>query len=326
MGKKLVVGGTGFIGSHIVKELLGTDDVRLMVRDIGKAEKIFGKRVEYCRGDIMDTDSVRNAIHGCDTVYYSAGSVSFRKGQEKAVFSINVDGTRNICRAMLDSSADKLVFTSSAATVGKEEFGVSTEKTAFNLWDISSPYKKSKVYAETIVKDNIKQYGLPAVIVNPSIPVGAFDRRLSPSGHLIVNYFSGKFGFYISGGMNFVDVADVAKAHILAEKNGIIGERYIIGGENLTLDSFYRIIKDVSGADKKLIKLPYKAALFVGNVSERIFTSKEPPVSSYTVKLFNTKLYYDVSKAKKELGYKPSGIHDACLRAVNWFKKYGYIK
>lgn len=324
MGKALLIGGTGFIGSHIAKELLKQREIKLLVRDPAAAEELFGSKAEYCRGDIMDVGSVAKALKGCDTLYYSAGLVSFRRNACKEIYKINVEGTRNVCKAALESGIEKMIFTSSAATIGKEKNGFSTEETAFNLWKISSPYKKSKVHAENVVLEHHAK-GLPAVILNPSIPVGAEDKRISPSGSLIIGYFNRRVTGFIRGGMNFVDVEDIAKAHLLAEKYGKTGERYIIGSENLKLDEFYKILRKVSGERRRLVRVPYPVALAAGGIAQKISAEKEPPVSAYTVRLFYTKLFYDIGKAKKELGFEPEGIEEACRKSIEWYKKSGHI-
>ncbi|AEG60449.1 NAD-dependent epimerase/dehydratase family protein [Desulforamulus ruminis] len=329
MQRVFVTGGTGFIGYHIAKRLLQNGyNVRLLVHSSRrKLDILFHPKVEVVTGDILDVDGLRQAMRGCGIVYHAAGIVTFNPSLAVRNYAVNVQGTENICRLVLELGIEKLIYTSSAATIGKNPSGLSDETTAFNLWDISSHYKKSKVLAENKVMEFYKNFALPVVIVNPSVPIGTHDFRPSPSGSLVINHLKSKKPLiYAEGGMNFVDVEDVALGHLMAEKKGKVGERYILGNQNLSIYQFYNLLDTVS--DKKTIKVkcPYWAALLVGKLSQQRVrhSTREPKYASEGVKLMRKKMFYDVSKARKELGISFTPLENACRKALRWFAtEYG---
>lgn len=329
-GKTLVTGGTGFIGYHITKCLLEKGYlIRLLIHKSNRKFDFFQHpNLEIVKGDVLDTDSLKRAMEGCNTVYHAAGIVSFNPNLSDVVYKVNVDGTENVCKLALENGIEKLVYTSSAASIGKNPNGLSNENTKFNLWDISSDYKKSKVLAEDKVMEYYRKFKLPVVILNPALPIGTHDFRPSPPGNMILNYANSKRAvIYPDGGMSFIDVEDVAQAHYLAEKKGKNGERYILGNENLTIHEFYRVLDKVFHTKKIKIRVPYYFALMVGHMSQKAVekNTREPKIPEDGVKLIKQKMFYDVSKAKNELGIRLSPVESACKKAVEWFIQEKYI-
>lgn len=323
MKKTLVTGATGFIGYHLVTLLASKGyNLRLLVRDVPRAKKLFSDlSCEIVQGDIISKMDVDYAVQGCEIVYHCAGLPSFNPNNRRRIFETNIEGTRNICEASLNYGVEKLIYTSSAATIGKNYKGLSDENTPFNLWKISGPYKQSKVYAEKIVMAYFSR-GLPVVIVNPTLPIGSHDRRPAPAGNMILNYLRQKTIYYINGGLNFIDVKDVAMGHYLAEKKGVLGERYILGSVNLSIEGFYQLLDKVCGNAKRKIEIPYWVSLIVGGAFS-IFSKwrdGEPFPSFEGVRLANESMFYNVEKANRVLGLSCKPIENACIEAINYFR------
>ncbi len=326
MDKILLTGGTGFIGYNIALQLFSQGyHVRLFTR--GKKPFFESDYVEYAFGDVRNYNDILSAMHGCNIVIHSAGLFTFDSKKRKEIYDINVMGTHNICRAILECKINRFIYTSSAATIGKQKGRVSDENTEFNLWSISSHYKKSKVLAEDIVWSFFKKYNIPVIVLNPSLPLGYYDIRPTSTGMMVKNFLSSKQQVYINGGFNFVHVKDVAKAHLLAINRGRIGEKYIIGHENMELCDFYKILQQYNrGIMLKEIPyfFAYLGSFFVAFLS--YIRGKEPSVTPRGVQLSKKKMFYNSIKSQKELGLVYTPIEEAIKDSVEWFKKqcYGY--
>lgn len=324
----LVTGATGFLGSHVARKLVKRGErVRILLRRSSRTSNIEGIDVERFYGDILDIASVKEALKGCDTLYHVAGLVSSKKADHKKMEEINVKGTVNVLSAALEAGVKKAVYTSSVAAIGvNPSGGISDEETPFTLEPMGIQYLNTKYYAE---KEAIKFYerGLPLVIVNPSIVIGPGDIYLSSTA-LIVWYCKRKFPGYIDGGVNVVDVEDVAEGHILAAERGRAGERYILGNKNLTIRECFSLLERITGISSPKRKIPYFMALTAGFITERILKTSSPSFvlqdvdSARAARLY---WYFDSSKAVRELGFPQTPVEESLERTIKWFRDNGYL-
>lgn len=324
----LLTGSTGFIGHNIAKLLVQEDfELRLFVRK--EIPHTRHHNIKYVFGDIRNYEDVLKAAEGCDIVIHSAGLFTLNQMKKDEIYEVNVKGTENICKACIALKIERLIYTSSAATIGKSASKLSDETTEFNLWNISSHYKKSKVLSEKIVFEYFNQYSLPVIILNPSLPLGNFDFKPTSTGAMVESFIKTKKVIYINGGFNFVHVEDVAKAHLLAINRGTIGERYIIGNANMELVEFYRRLCKIFPKNK-ITQIPYLIALSFSYliVFYSFLRRKEPEITPQGVMLSRKKMFYDNTKSKRDLGLDYRPIDEALKESVNWFnfKKYGYKK
>lgn len=315
----LLTGATGFIGYNIAVKLLNDGYVvRMLVR--ARKDGLNHKNAEFFIGDIRNYDDVEMATKGCDVAIHTAGLFTFDNSLKDEIYDINVRGTENVCKAVMANKVQRFIYTSSAATIGKATSSLSTEETAFNLWKISSHYKKSKVIAEDIVRKYYNDHNMPVIILNPSLPLGYYDFRPTPTGMMVKSFLSSKKKMFINGGFNFVHVDDVAKSHVLAISNGRLGEKYIIGNENLSLKIFYEKMQKYR-PNVKIVQIPYLVALLGAwiDVVCSLFTNKQPSITPQAVQLSRKKMFYDTSKSQKELGIKYTPIDMAIQDSIKWF-------
>ena len=327
--KALVTGATGFIGSSLVRELLKDGvGVRVLVRKHSDTSNIDGLDVELAYGDILDSESIRLAVSGCEFLYHTAALYALWVPNKKVLYDINVEGTKNVLNAALQVGVQKVVYTSSIVAVGSHgRDNPATEEAEFNLWKTGEHYSTSKYLAE-VEALRICAKGLPLVVVNPAVVVGVRDIRPTPSGQQILDVVKGKMPGYINGGVNIVDVEDVARGHILAAQKGKIGERYILGGENIPFGDLYGMIAEVAGTRPPRWRIPYPFALVLGYVNQMIarITKKPPLITAPTVRLTSKYAYYDSAKAVAELGFPQPPAKTAIEKAVAWFRENGYLK
>lgn len=324
----LVTGATGFIGSHIARKLVQRGEkVKILLRKTSKTLNIDDINAERVYGDILDIESVKKAVGGCDTLYHAAGFVSFRKADYQKMEDINVKGTVNVLSAALDSGVKKAVYTSSVAAIGADtKGGIANENTPFTLEGEGIQYLNTKYFAEQEAVKFFKK-GLPVVIVNPSIVIGPGDVYLSSAG-FVLWYCKKKFPGYINGTLNLVDVEDVAEGHILAAEKGRIGERYILGNKNMTLRELFDLLEKVTGIPSPKMKIPYIVAYASAFLVERILGLSYPNYSSMdidSVKLSKFHWFVDSSKAVRELGYRQTPVEETIKKTVKWFKDNGYL-
>jgi dihydroflavonol-4-reductase len=327
--KALVAGATGFIGSSIVRELLKDGvEARVLVRESSDTRNIDGLDIEKAYGDIRDKESVKSALRGCDIFYQAAALYTFWVPDSKVFYDINVEGTKTALSAALEQGVEKVVYTSSIATIGA--YGadkLADERSEYNLWDTGNHYSRSKYLGEVEAKKFCEQ-GLPLIIVNPAVVIGVRDIRPTPSGQIILNVLNGKMPGCIDGGWNYVDVEDVARGHILAAQKGRIGERYILGNENLSMKDYFGLISEVSGIKPPKRKIPYSLALILsyGYQLASSITRKPPLITPSVVRMNAKYSYFDCSKAIKELGFPQTPIKKTVEKAVNWFRENGYAR
>lgn len=321
----LVTGATGFIGSYILKKLLQRKEkVRVLIEKNEEAE-LGNIDVEKIYGNILDIDLVRAALSGCDVLFHSDFLASFKKADYSKMEDINVKGTVNVFTAALEAGVRRAVYTSSVSAIGVHpSVGIADEETSFNLEHLGVGYIDTRHRAE---KEAMKLYqkGLPLVVLNVT---GVIGPRNMLGSRFILAYCKKRIPGYIDGGMNIVDVDDVAEGHILAAAKGRIGERYILGNRNLSLKEFVYLLEKVTGIVGRNIKIPYSIALAAGFVMENTIGLVNPNYVGMTVDSVKSGAlywYFDSSKARRELGYTTKPIEETLIKTVKWFQDNGYL-
>jgi dihydroflavonol-4-reductase len=328
--KALVTGATGFVGPSVARALLESGhEVRALVRETADLRNIADLEVELVTGDVRDIASLSSAVEGCQQVYHVAALYSYWWRPRQDFYDINVEGTRNLLRAARRAGVERVVYTSSVATLGLPKDGSpGTEDTPATLADMISDYKRSKFLGEEVARD-FAERGLPVVIVNPSTPVGVRDIKPTPTGRTIVDFLNGRVPAYLDTGLNTVDVEDVAEGHLLAAEKGRIGERYILGNENLTLKEILDILADLAGLPGPKIRLPYYPVLIVAYAyaaAHCVLPGREPQMTPATVRLALKRMFFDSSKAVRELGFRQTPAREALRKAVVLFREQGYVQ
>lgn len=332
MSRALVTGGTGFIGSHVVRRLLREKQtVRCLIRANSNRANLDGLEVEYIFGDLRDPESLKLALRDCDTLYHVAADYRIWSRDPRELEKTNVDGSRAILQAAADAKLRKIVYTSSVAAVGRPPLngtlGIGDETLDPTPSQLVGAYKRTKFASELVAREFAKQ-GLPVVIVNPAAPIGSHDIKPTPTGRMIVDFLNGKLPAYVDTGMNFVDVEDVAVGHWLAAEKGRIGERYILGNQNLTLKDFLALVAKAAQRPAPKVKIPYAIAWVAGAISTGIsaFTGREPAIPLDGVRMAHAPMYYTAAKAVQELGLPQSSVETAIWKAVAWFRMNGYVR
>lgn len=327
--KSLVTGGTGFIGANVVRALLDAgDEVRVLIRESSNLANLQGLPAELVKGDIRDIASIRAAVKGCSRVYHVAALYSFWVRDPDLPFRVNVDGTRNVLQAALDEGVERVVYTSSVATLAVPTEGRPVnEDTPVEPARIVGGYKRSKYLAEEVAREYAAR-GLPVVIVNPSFPVGRYDIKPTPTGRLILDFLNRRLPAYMETGMNVVDVETVARGHLLAAERGRVGERYILGGENVSMRDLLGILSEITGLPAPRLRLPYPPALAMAYLNAGIcrLSGGTPRMTPETIRLTKHKMYYDPAKAFGELGLPRTPARIALEKAVDWFVEAGYVR
>ena len=317
----LITGGTGFIGSNLAAALLQQGyAVRILHRSSSNLFNVASLSVEHRIGDVRDSESLRSAMHGCDTVFHTAAMVSFWKPVRQLQYEINIGGTKNVVEACLKENVRRLVHTSSIAAIGHPANGMlANESTPFNWQDVDSGYKNSKHMAEIEIAKGVER-GLDAVMVNPGVVIGPGDIHFN-GGKIIQSVKKHQALFYIKGGMNIVFVADVVGGHISAALKGKTGERYILGGENLTHKQAFRITAEVVGGIVPRIRIPVSILKLGGkffDLAGRVM-NKEPFVTSELFSGAGLCNWYNSEKAERELGYTITPFRDAIEKTYRWY-------
>ena len=324
-----VTGGTGFVGGAVVRCLLQYGfEVVAFARQGADLRQLQGLPVNITEGDLSTVEIMKKAMLGCDWVFHVAGLYAFWGYSWEQFYESNVQGTRNVLAAALDVGVQRVVHTSSIAVLGPPRQGdTADENTSTKYQDLIGFYKRSKYLAEEVVAEFISR-GLPVVMVNPSAPVGAGDWKPTATGRVIVDYLNNKMPAFVESHQNLVDVEDVASGHVLAAQKGVFGERYILGGENMTLKQYLDILSEVSGLPKVRKQIPYGVALgwsYIDIFLAKVIKGYNPRATPTAVKVGKVHSYYDSSKAKRELGYDPHPVREALKKAVEWYRANGYV-
>jgi dihydroflavonol-4-reductase len=328
-GLSLVTGATGFVGSAVARALVGMGhDVRVLARPNGDRRNLVDLSVEVTEGSLEDALSLARAVAGCRYLFHVAADYRLWVPDPAPMFRTNVEGTRDLMTAALDAGVERVVYTSSVATLGLVAEGAADEETPSNFESMIGPYKQSKFQAEEVVRGLVTRQGLPAVIVNPSTPVGPRDRKPTPTGRIILEAARGHMPGYVETGLNIVHVDDVAAGHLAAAELGRVGERYILGGENLSLARILVDVAEAAGTRASRMRVPYTVAYPVAIGAELMarLSGKEPFITLDGVRMARKKMYFASEKASRELGYTPRPARNAIADAIGWFKANGYLR
>src|SRR5579872_1939070 len=322
----LVTGANGFLGCHVVRALIERGDrVRALARENADISALRGIDCQIVRGDVRDIDSLRIVMKGCDEVYHVAADYRLWVVDEAPMYAINVDGTRNVISAAREAGVVRIIHTSTVGALGIPHGAAGREDTPVTVDAMVGPYKRSKFLAERVAEDAARA-GAPVIIVNPSTPVGALDYKPTPTGRMIVDFLSRRMPAYLDTGLNLVGVEDCARGHLLAAERGKVGEKYILGGENLTLAEFFAHLARLSGIAAPKVRIPYAVAFGFALGAEavaRTVTHKAPRASLTEVRMARKKMFFDSSKAEGELGYAPGPVDPALRRAIEFFRTLG---
>jgi dihydroflavonol-4-reductase len=327
-GKTLVTGGTGFVGRAVVEELLAAGrTVRVLARN-PEHPALTGLAVEVAVGDLRDPESLKLALSDCTRLFHVAADYRLWVPDPANMYASNVDGTRQLLTAAAAKGLDRVVYTSTVGTLGNPGDGTpGTEDTPVHLEDMVGHYKRSKFMAEAVALDFARQ-GLPLVVVNPSTPVGPWDSRPTPTGQMIVDFLKRGMPAYLETGLNLIHVRDVARGHLLAEAKGQVGEKYILGHENLSLSQIFQVLAELTNLPAPTVKLPYWPVLGLAYLDEFFATyiRRKPPRMPVTaIRMAKKFMYFDNRKAVECLGLTLTPVRRALADAVAWFRRCGYV-
>jgi dihydroflavonol-4-reductase len=325
----LVTGATGFVGSHVARQLVSSgENVRVLVRPTSNFKLLEDLRVERVEGDLRDAGSIERAMRGVRRVFHVAADYRLWTQHPEELYESNVEGTRRLIAAAERAGVERIVYTSTVATIAVPQHGAAlpNEATAARLEEMIGHYKRSKFLAEQVALDAAKA-GAPVVIVNPTAPVGPGDWKPTPTGRIILDFLLGKMPAYVDTGLNVVAVEDVAAGHLLAAEKGRSGERYILGGRNMTLKEILDALAAITGRRAPRLKLPHVVALAAGYADEWYsrLAGREPQIPVEGVKMSRHKMFVESDKAARELGYAPGKIEAGLERAVRWYGDHGYV-
>jgi dihydroflavonol-4-reductase len=329
-GRVLITGATGFVGSALVRAFLGAGySVRALIRSSSPPQNLAGLDVEAILGDLCDPAAVARAVAGVTCVAHAAADYRIWTRDPAAMLRTNVDGTRTVMRAALSAGVERVVYTSSVATLALSANGsAADEASPLDESAAVGPYKRSKVIAERLVEELVRREALPAVIVNPSTPIGPRDIRPTPTGRIILAAASGRMPAFVDTGLNLVHVDDVASGHVAALERGRLGERYVLGGENVLLADMLRDIARLVGRSPPRIKLPRGPLypLAAGAQMLAAVTGREPLLTLDGLRMSRQHMFFSAAKAEHELGFRARPYVEALSDAIDWFRAEGYLR
>lgn len=328
--KTLITGASGFVGSAVLRKLVDAGhEVRALVRANSDRRNFSGLPVELFEGDLSDTGSLKKAVTGCDKLFHVAADYRLWIPDPENMYRVNVEATKNLARFAAEAGADRIIYTSSVAALGLTTDGTpADEETPVSLDKVVGHYKKSKYLAEQAVLKLVSEEALPVIIVNPSTPIGPRDIKPTPTGRIIIDTLNRKMPAYVDTGLNVAHVDDVAQGHLLAYEKGGIGEKYILGGEDMTLKEILEEICVISNLKPPTIKLPHNLILPVAWFAEQWsrISGKEPVATVDSIRMARKKMFFSSSKAERQLGYRSRPARDAISDAIDWFRENGYCR
>jgi dihydroflavonol-4-reductase len=328
--KTLVTGATGFVGSAVARRLvLAGFPVRALVRRGSPRFHLEGLDLEFAEGDIRDAESVRRAMAGVRHVFHVAADYRLWARDRSEIFAANVEGTRNIMEEARRAGVERVVYTSSVATLGvRSDLSPADESVPLSPEQGIGAYKRSKIAAERLVEEMVARDDLPAVIVNPSTPIGPRDVKPTPTGRIIVEAARGRMPGFLDTGLNLVHVDDVAEGHLAALRRGKIGERYILGGENVRLADMLTEIAHQVGRRAPLLRFPPAVVLPVAYAAQMRarFTGREPFITVDGIRMAAYHMFFTATKAERDLGVRARPYQEALADAISWFRTAGYLK
>ncbi len=323
----VVTGGTGFVGAVLVRHLIERGEhVRVLVRPTADRRLLTGVNAEFAEGDLSDPLTLARCLRGCGSLFHVAALYRLWAHDRTEFYRVNVDGTRHLLQAAAEAGVSRIVYTSTVGVLGTCADGsAATEETPVTFEEMVGDYKKSKFLAEAVAQEYARK-GLPLIVVNPSTPVGAGDIKPTPTGQMIVDFLRGKMWAYLDTGLNLVPVADVAVGHRLARDRGRVGQRYILGGRNLPLREVFALLGRIAGLHAPRIKLSAAMVLPLALALERVagWSGRPPAIAADAIRMARKRMFFDPSKAVRELGLPQSSLEEALEQAVRWFRVNGY--
>lgn len=323
----LVTGASGFLGSHVARQLVSRgEDVRVLMRPSSTNRAVADLSLEYVTGDLRDRASLERALARVRYVFHVAADYRLWARKSREIYDSNVGGTRNLLEAAKRANIEKFIYTSTVATIAVDRQQLPNESTDARLQEMIGHYKRSKWMAELEVLKAAKQ-GLPAVVAMPTTPVGPGDWKPTPTGKIILDFLNGKMPGYVETGLNFVGAEECAEGHLLVAEHGKVGERYLLGAENLTLKAMLDLLSKITGLPAPSLKIPHGLALGVAymNTAFSRLVGREPQIPIEGVKIAQHMMFVDCSRAQRELGFKPGSVAAALERAVRWYEANGYV-
>ena len=326
----LVTGATGFVGSHVARQLLAKGDrVRVLVRRSSNLRALEGLTVERVEGDLNDSASLEHALDGVRHLFHVAADYRLWARYPQEIYKTNVEGSRKLFEVARRAGVERVVYTSTVATIAVPTDGplLPNEETSATLNQMIGHYKRSKFLAE-LEAVKAAAAGAPVIIVNPTAPVGPGDWKPTPTGRILVDFLNGRMPAYVDTGLNLVAVEDVAAGHLLAAEHGSIGERYILGARNMTLKEILQALSVITGRPRPRVRLPHALALTAG-YADALFariTGREPQIPVEGVKMSRHRMFVSSDKAERELGYKASAVEAALAAAVRWYEEHDYVR
>ncbi len=324
----LVTGAAGFLGSHVARQIVARgESVRVLMRPSSNNRAISDLPLEYVTGDLRDAASLERAMNGVKRVFHVAADYRLWAKNPQEIYDSNVGGTKNLLAAAKNAGIEQLIYTSTVATIAVDRPEPPNEFTDAKLEEMVGHYKRSKWMAEKEVLQAAKE-GLPAIVAMPTTPVGPWDWKPTPTGKIILDFLNGKIPGYVETGLNFVGVEECAAGHLLVAERGKIGERYLLGAENLTLKQLLDTLAKITGLPAPALKIPHGVALSVAYMNSAFsrLVGKEPQIPVEGVKIAQHKMFVDASRAQRELGFQPGPVTAALERAVRWYQANGYVK
>ncbi len=323
----LVTGAAGFLGSHVARQLAARGDaVRVLLRPSSTNRAISDLSLEYVTGDLRNPASLDRAMQGVRRVFHVAADYRLWARHSGEIYESNVTGTRNLLQAAKRAGVQQLIYTSTVATIAVDRPELPNEATDAALEEMVGHYKRSKWQAEREVLQ-AAQEGLPVIVAMPTTPVGPGDWKPTPTGKIIVDFLNGRMPGYVETGLNFVGVEDCAAGHLLVAEKGKVGERYLLGAENLTLKQVLDTLAQITGLPAPKHKIPHGLALcaaYANTIFARL-TFREPSIPVEGVKIAQHMMFVDCARTQRELGFRPGPVAAALERAVRWYEANGYV-